>query len=394
MTFTNEILNAHDVKVLELSHFQRAALGDLAEILSVTSQKVSPNQARSGQMRVRMYHERSEMLVELSLLGSQNKAYVSTKMSNSRLSRFEACSYVGVGRFQAGAIPTHLGVGPTMVGASTNGDHGNWFLHESRDQVLQLNLDEYPIGKAVQATIDQDHFRNLLNKLGKSEEFLRLFVKDNTLAGVTSVDNDTANCVTSHYKARDVMIADGAEECSATVNYSSLYQFLYRRKVGKIGLLQRDAFSSRGEMNFGILDEGDFFLEIDLDASNRVTIVIPDEHDMGLTSYEDIEVNVKTTKTRKRKATTVKAAKTAEAEVATSELEYAIEEPAAQISEITEEEQALLESWREIHESNGRTSSNPIDWFADYTLSVLQEGREIPDAAFALAAKLANRAVA
>ena len=28
MTFTNEILNAHDVKVLELSHFQRAALGD------------------------------------------------------------------------------------------------------------------------------------------------------------------------------------------------------------------------------------------------------------------------------------------------------------------------------------------------------------------------------
>ena len=52
-------------------------------------------------------------------------------------------------------------------------------------------------------------------------------------------------------------------------------------------------------MNFGILDEGDFFLEIDLDASNRVTIVIPDEHDMGLTSYEDIEVNVKTTKARK-----------------------------------------------------------------------------------------------
>ena len=80
--------------------------------------------------------------------------------------------------------------------------------------------------------------------------------------------------------------------------------------------------------------------------------------------------------------------------MATSELEYAIEEPAEQTSEITEEEQALLESWREIHESNGRTSSNPIDWFADYTLSVLQEGREIPDAAFALAAKLANRAVA
>ena len=117
------------------------------------------------------------MLVELSLLGSQNKAYVSTKMSNSRLSRFEACSYVGVGRFQAGAIPTHLSVAPTMVGASTNGDHGNWFLHESRDQVLQLNLDEYPIGKAVQATIDKDHFRNLLNKLGKPEEFLRLFVR-------------------------------------------------------------------------------------------------------------------------------------------------------------------------------------------------------------------------
>tara|TARA_B100002019_G_scaffold289464_1_gene305132 strand:- start:1483 stop:2322 length:840 start_codon:yes stop_codon:yes gene_type:complete len=279
-----------------------------------------------------------------------------------------------------------------MVGASTTSELEPFFLHESRDQVLQLNLDEYPIRKAVQATIDKDHFRNLLNKLGKSEEFLRLFysrVNGNTLAGVTSVDSDTANCVISHYKARDLVVVDYVADRNTTVNYSSLYQFLYRRKVGKTGLLQRDAFSSRGEMSFGILDEGDFFLEIDLDASTRVTIVIPDEHDMGLYSYDNMKVNVKTTKTRKRKATTVKAAKTAEAEVATAELEYAIEEPAEQTSEITEEEQVLLESWRAIHESRGGTSSNPIDWFTDYTLSVLQEGQQIPDAAFALAAKLA-----
>tara|TARA_B100000035_G_scaffold308994_1_gene314511 strand:- start:900 stop:1730 length:831 start_codon:yes stop_codon:yes gene_type:complete len=276
-----------------------------------------------------------------------------------------------------------------MVGVSSNGDQSNWFLHESRDQVLQLNLDEYPIRKAVQATIDTDHFRNLLNKIGKPEGFLRLFVKDNTLAGVSSVEDDTANCVTSHYKARDLMVADGTEECNTTVNYGGTYQFLYRRKVGKTGLLQRSTFSDREAIKFGILDAGDFFLEIDLDANNRVIIVIPDEHDMGLTSYENIKVNVKTTKTRKRKATAVNTANVVEAEVATAELEYAIEEPAEQTSEITEEEQALLESWREIHESRGGTSSNPIDWFTDYTLSVLQEGQQIPDAAFALAAKLA-----
>ena len=80
--------------------------------------------------------------------------------------------------------------------------------------------------------------------------------------------------------------------------------------------------------------------------------------------------------------------------MATSELEYAIEEPAEQTSEITEEEQVILVSWRAIHESRGGTSSNPIDWFTDYTLSVLQKGQQIPDAAFALAAKLAYRAVA
>lgn len=386
MTFDNEFINEHNAKVLKLTHFGTALHG-LGELLAYSVDDRATANEHFGQMTIRIDREQGKILLGLNLLGSKCRAYVS--ISNSHITpRFEECSYIGIGRFNTDVVPDSLAMSPTVVGASSSNQQ-HWFLHESADrEVLQLNLTEYPIRKAIEATIDRDGFRNLLNKLGKAEGYLRLFLKDETLAGVTSVENDTAKCVSSHYKARNVTVIGNTKECSTTVHYWSLYQFLYRRKVGKTGLFLRNLIdeSANEDMKFGILDTGDFFLEMDLftERPSKLTIVIPDDYTMGLSSYEDIIVNVKASKKTKNKTAIVRAGNPAELTVVTT-----IEEP-AQVSSLTEEEQTILESWREVHESRGGSSSNPIDWWAEYTLSVLQEGQQIPDAAFALAAKLAS----
>lgn len=402
MTFSEEFLENYDAKCLSMPMLM-SRLHSMVKSLSLGTPDSDSNHVlydtsdytQIGQIIARVDVDADELLISVKLAGTLYEGYVSTSLiglnvSSHKKLRTESCSYVGLGTFDSSTrSPILMGLSPNVFAISTdncsssNDNRNDYYFRDVREGLVrQLNNGPHPIRKKVSVAIRPSNFRNLLNKSSRSSGFMRLFVKDGNLAVVTSVEEEQAADVCSQYKATDLHLAESAEGTHVTVGYRQLYLFLYRKKLGYSGLIDRlESISAEPtNMGFGILENGHFFLEIVYDTLT-ITVAVPCVDSGEEISYSDFKVTVKKLRTSKKKDATyfrdlLEAAPTVE------------ETPLPTEVVLSEEEQARIEAWRTIHESVSDTSADPTRWFASYSMFLLREGLQIPSEDLELVSRL------
>jgi hypothetical protein len=160
---------------------------------------------------------------------------------------------------------------------------------------------------------------------------------------------------------------------------------LYRRKQDSRGLFNR-LLDTEEQVKFGILDNGNFFVEV-ISHGAKITLVLPNHTELVSLSEVDVEtikIQTKTVKRRsKKKATKTKVVEVVEEEVVSEE-----QEVSESTLSLTEEENNLILHWHAIHVAGGGSSTEWSQWFADYCMSQIQQGLEVGQEHLDLASKL------
>lgn len=262
--------------------------------------------------------------------------------------------------------------------------------------VLRANKLVNTANKVCAVDITVDSFRNLLNKVGKDSNNVGLILLDNKL-GAVSHNNDTeAYDVISYYKAGNLETLKQSSVNYCDTPYSGLYDFLYKRKnsdMGLFSLLAHFGISNIDVMSFGIMDNGKMFLEVGIDGGKFV-IQCPRNTESSNSPSDSIKIVSKAFRNSSNRVP-------ARSKTGSSFKEEPIVTKEPTVVETTDElnsentplglqaaEEERIAVWREVHIQNGGTSEDPMQWFQDYALYVLQQGESIPDIDMTIVSKL------
>lgn len=383
MTLNNEFVEELNASVITIN-----TAGDLDSAIAVlTASEWKTLYPTHNYGRVSLYIKENEdskkIIIGAQMLGSDAQIYYEHPIAKGDESKVEEAEYVAAGNISVGMITDTFAIAVADTGFMIALENGPGVLFETSDstKVYRVNPSGEPLVPIVAAEISESGLRNLINKTGKSQEHMFLFVKDNKLAAV--IDGE-AFCVESHYKTDDIKI-DTEEVVTCSIPYSVIYDILYRRKQDSRGLFNR-LLDAEEQVKFGILDNGSFFVEVTCRGA-KITLVLPSHDELVRLSevdVETIEVQTKTVRRRsKKKATETKVVEVVEEEVVSEEQEVSENE-----LDLTEEESNLILHWHAIHIANGGSSTEWSQWFADYCMSQIQQGLEVGQEHLDLASKL------
>lgn len=380
MTLTNDEVIRLNAKVFSVP---AQSIQAMIHLLGSNESRVGEvwTNARRGQIRVNITeHEGNKFLtLSLQLLANNAIGHVITKLSVADSMKIEERSYTATGMFNAPPVfsEMELAVADTAIYLGQPGELRTFeTTNENRVYRTEFIRDD---PKPVLADIQHDNFRNLLNKLGKESGVVHLFSKGNTFAGVLGEENQ---CLASYYKAGNI---DVKSDTQCAVDYSELYDMLYRRKASNAGLYQR--VEPTGEnVRFGIKPNGNLVIGFRVDDH---VVLLEKPNEVGsLTESIDISSAEISTKKTRRSSTSVKPSK------ATQKAEpVVVEEPVdTEVTPVeetfTEYEQDLMAQWRRIHLGAGGTSDSPSAWFRDYCMHQVRNGLVILQEHLDLASRL------
>jgi len=383
MTLDNEFVEELDASVIRIN-----TAGDLVGAIAVlTASEWKTFYPTHNYGRVSLYIKENEtsknVIIGAQMVGSDAQIYYEHPIAMGDESKVEEAEYIATGEILISNLTDTFSIAVADTGFMIALESAPGILFRTSDsaKVYRVNPSGDPLVPIATVEISESGLRNLINKTGKGQGHMFLFVKDNKLAAV--IDGE-AFCVESYYKADDIKI-DTDEVVTCSIPYSIIYDILYRRKQDSRGLFNR-LLDTEEQVKFGILDNGNFFVEV-ISHGAKITLVLPNHTELVSLSEVDVEtikIQTKTVKRRsKKKATKTKVVEVVEEEVVSEE-----QEVSESTLSLTEEENNLILHWHAIHVAGGGSSTEWSQWFADYCMSQIQQGLEVGQEHLDLASKL------